>query len=620
MHTNTSWLLLLFILPMCIGRSLIGAMPFPSDFVVWTSGEPIAAKAATCRAIKIRYATDDDVSALLKLNPKVEHLDLSALGSTNGVLSSKSVDMLVGLSNVKSLLVSGNPNISLRDVARLMGIETLEYLACSARAGGGSGDSRHTGTIVPALGKRLRGVMLEGFSPSPQFYMALFSAPLEIVEIEGCGGMTADVLSLSSKAQTLVELSLTPNERLALDAATLERFAQLPKLRRLTLYRFSATDAGFQLLTRSRTIKELGAGVTGLSERALFSFGAMTQLECYSGALPDSLSDELIDTLNKLPKLKYLDLLFTRVTSRGLSALQLPDLEELRVRLNSIEGDYAEQVNALTHFSKLKNLVVHASDYHLKDRLVPAVAALRTLKCTISLKIHTSRISKPLAKALGDLRTLDSLWTEVADVEPGAFEHLGEDCSVTDLTVISAKAIEKPDMAALSKLRQLKMLSINAPVVLEDLLQSIKSSGGIECLVVTNAIAGTAKVQDLSHWKSLRTISLWSMEGTVGRVLLRLAESAPRLECIDLFCAEIATEEVDRLVKSLKEHCPCLRYLDFDSSRIGTGATRCLREMSSLRFVGYGSAILSDQGIDEAMDDLRDWQTCIVEGLPKKQD
>jgi internalin A len=290
------------------------------------------------RSVNLR----DEAFAVLADFPKLEELVL-----VEGVFSDAALDHLQRLPHLQRLDLRSCSGLTAAGFERLAQFGKLRVLKV-----GGAGIDDAT---LPLLAKitTLSSLTIEDASITDSGLVQLTRLPLEELSLARCFGITdaafatigqlsrlrqlyvRDILISGSGLGQLAPLTGLATLRLRQTGVgdnVLDRLSLLPALRRLELAQAWITDEGLASIGQLSGLHHLDLEDNRLSDEGVRHLGRLTELQRLSLAQNEAVTDAALDVLERLPKLRELNLHGTSISGPALDAFQarLPDCRIVR--------------------------------------------------------------------------------------------------------------------------------------------------------------------------------------------------------------------------------------------------------------------------------------------------
>ncbi len=263
------------------------------------------------------------------------------------------------------------------------------------------------------------------------------------------------------------------------------------------------TDERLEILSRSKTLRQLTLINPYCSSEGLAHLGALTQLEHLTIHGAD-VTEEAVKHWGSLKRLHCLDILEGKLTDEWLRVLaQIPTLTCFRFEGRDLRFTEAGIKTYLMRFQQLEEIKLATFDYRLNNHCLEYLGQLPNLK---RLSFHRAHFSWEGMGALAQLQHLDELYLDFSD--------LGMPFSPP------AREMVASDISQFPGVRSLRMC-ING--VTDDGLSGLFSLRLLEELDLSHAKVTSGGLQVLKHLTHLRSLDLSRCEGVDDEVLACLA-------------------------------------------------------------------------------------------------
>lgn len=399
----------------------------------------------------------------------------------------------------------------------------------------------------------------------------------------------------------------------------LAQLAGLHQLEGLLLAGKGLSDRGLAHLRRIPTLRVLRLnGQSGLEDAALAALAELPRLESVSLGGASKLTDAGVDLLVKSPSLRYLDLLGTQVTPRGVARLaELPSLEHLD--LNTRPGLDDDALAALSRLRNLKRLrlgvsptrhytekglaevaklerleLLHLSGPGVTDAALRQVAKLPRLRelfildaplgnaglaalaSTKSLQVLDLRLNRRVT--LGGLAALNPLTNLRALYAMGGIDDDGQRLDISGLTnltdlilEVATKRLRADDLVCFERLTNLRSLQLGGNAVDNEALAHLRGLTNLLRLRI-----GGPEVTDagLAHLANLKQLEDLTLTGNISDVGLEHLAGLTALATLRIYSSQNLSPDAG---ERLQETLPALRLFEADKDRRLTGESQQLK-------------------------------------------
>jgi Leucine Rich repeat len=265
---------------------------------------------------------------------------------------------------------------------------------------------------------------------------------------------------------------------------------QLPKLRRLHIFRLELSDADYAAISQLQGLEELS-----LAKMELSAAGA-AQIASLANLRELNLSDDIVPAaallqIKEMPKLQSL-YVYCRHEDRAPNGFPIWNLEKYAIRDDAL-------------------------------RSLPTLTNLKTLSLTFT------QITDDGVSIVGRMPKLESFWISSPRITNASMDHLTKLQRLRSLGV-SVCGMDGDGVARLAELPNLTNLRISGPAIGNDCLPIIARLQRLESLDLGGKNIDDAGMKHLEGMKNLRHLDLQSTEvKTDGPAVVRLKQALPQL-------------------------------------------------------------------------------------------
>ncbi len=325
---------------------------------------------------------------------------------------------------------------------------------------------------------------------SPEFVQAVRT-------VNGLGG----TVSFDQQGR-LVAVDLA-RDRIDVAATDLERLAAFPHLKRLQVAGSSLGNAQLHWIAdRWDALEELALHYASVDDQGVVACEQLAHLEVLSLRATVNLTDQGLESLARLPKLRHLSLVENQITGEGLRRLgSAVGLEVLDLRGCSEIG--SEDLAALAKLPRLR--VLRLAGPQVRDT---ALAELQRLGGLRSVTVEDAPITDEGLAHLATLPLTDVIISRCYQISDDGVERLTARLEGLQHLALRDVPIRGSGLASLRSRASLRTLRLNETFVDDQAMQHLEGAGNLERLEVREGQVGDAGAEILGTLRALQHLDL----------------------------------------------------------------------------------------------------------------
>ncbi len=342
----------------------------------------------------------------------------------------------------------------------------------------------------------------------------LFQAAMKLPSLRGiiCSGpdVNNDVVAMLKGIRGLNAFAAV--DRSAVGDAGIESLVSVPNLMDLTLERSEITDAAYAHLAKMKKLKYVRANLTKTTDAGVKQLADATQIELLDFRDCTGVSDEGIEALSKLTKIRSFKVWGRQITDKSLSVFgKMTNMGSLGLQDTAVTGTGG----ALAPLTKLTDLDVFRSTFN--DDGLKSVAAAKGMKvlklrdCKVTpdglkllsgfanlekLDLSESRADDSTLEAIAGLTKLVELELWLSRVSDAGLVHLAK-LPLKSLSLEDVYDISDAGMEHVGKLKTLESLTLSKTSVTDDGLAQLSGLENLKELFLDNTTVSKKGVEAL---------------------------------------------------------------------------------------------------------------------------
>ncbi|MCC6510598.1 MAG: hypothetical protein IT423_15960 [Pirellulaceae bacterium] len=301
-------------------------------------------------------------------------------------------------------------------------------------------------------------------------------------------------------------------DRSAIGDAGIEALASIPTLMDLTLERSEITDGAYAHLAKIKKLKYLRANLTKTTDAGIKQLAAATQLELLDLRDCTGISDEGLQSLEKLTKMRSLKLWGRQITDASLSVMgKMTNLTSLGLQDTAVTG----AGGALSSLTKLVDLDAFRSTFG--DEGIKSVVDAKGLKV---LKLRDCQVTADGLKVLSGFTNLERLDLSESQADDSTLETIAgltklvelelwlsrvSDAGLANIVKLPLKSLTVEDvydisdagMEHIGQIKSLESLTLSKTGVTDEGLAKLYGLENLQVLYLDNTVVSKAGVEAL---------------------------------------------------------------------------------------------------------------------------